>query len=732
MAQPNELSAGEISLSAARPDLFSEIWEFGRFIWEELKPFPGREHAVMRLVVATVVTLIISETLRIPNPAFSAYLVFFVANEDGISSIKLGLAAMAGLTVALIMATGVNICFMDAPWFRLPATFLLIAGAVWLSRTLVVAALGRMMAVILVLYLSLADVIFDAEALTESTLWLWSIVGVAIGISALTSTLLEPRPDLLLREQIVESLESVQHLLETLVSGQADRLAQAKALRRQIYAIPQRMRQLLARWHQRTWPARQYDVDWELGIFIVERLLSVTAALAASNTSTIDEKNRLALTRLSRTVGELKQAVRDRNREAIQYLTVPSTDDLPNSVDKVGIVELAAALSDSRSIFAPYAKPGEAPPAEKGSQPKPGILIPDALTNADYFHFTIKTTLAILACEIFMNAVNWPGIRTSMITCVVTAMATVGAQRQKQLLRLTGVCAGGIMGLAAIIYLVPRMDSIVGLSLLVAAGTACCAWIAAGSVRSSYAGFQMALAFFIMLLPGFETSIDLTAIRDRFVGILIGITVMWIFFDHLWHISSRRQLVDKLIALLHLMAKAPNVISPTMSAAEARKQANSFRRELYGELGAARLFLDETKIELTLAINPKTVRGKQLEVMATEVSFAGLLLLALNEKKLRALISGRLGSIQPMLQQADEALAQSFTDLGNAFHQFQEKVLLSKDVEAIETAFPHLSLDLTQLRESDPIGFDLETVYETLQDCTRRISDSNWVVRALP
>src|SRR5277367_1727854 len=239
MARPNELLAPGLqpSLSAER-DLLSEVGEFCKFIWEELKPFPGREHAVVRLVVSAVAAVLISETLRIPFPAYSAYLLFFVVNEDGVSSIKLGLLAMAGLTIALVAAMWVNICFMDAPWFRLPATFLLIAGTVWLSRTLVLAVIGRMMAVIFALYLSLADTIFDPESLTEATLWMWSIVGVTVGVSALVSVLLQPRPDLLLRAQIAVCLGSVQHSLESLASGRPDRLAEAKALRRQVYAAP--------------------------------------------------------------------------------------------------------------------------------------------------------------------------------------------------------------------------------------------------------------------------------------------------------------------------------------------------------------------------------------------------------------------------------------------------------------------------------------------------------------
>jgi multidrug resistance protein MdtO len=732
MARPNELLAPGLqpSLGAER-DLLSEVREFCKFIWEELKPSPGRGQAVVRLVVSAVAAVLISETLRIPNPAYSAYLVFFVANEDGVSSVKLGLLAMVGLTVALVAAMAVSICFMDAPWFRLPITFLLIAGTIWLSRTLVLAVMGRLMAVILALYLSLADTIFDPESLTESTLWLWSIVGVTVGVSSLVSVLLEPRPDLLLRAQIAACLGSVQHSLESLASGRSGQLAEAKALRRQVYASPLRMRQLLGRWRQRTWPAQQYDVDWELGIFIVERLLAISAALAASRTSVIDERTRVALTQLTQIVGELKRAVEERNREAIQSLTIPLVDELPDSIVKTGIVELTAALSESRLVLVPFAAPKEATPAAKAPPLKPWALVPDALTNPEYSRFAIKTTLAVLACEIFMNAVDWPGIRTSMITCVVTALATAGAQRQKQLLRLTGACAGGLMGLGAIIYLVPQMDTIVSLLLLVAAGTACCAWVAAGSVRSSYAGFQMALAFYIMLLPSFDTSIDLTGIRDRFVGILVGITATWIFFDHLWNTSSRRQLVEKFIGLLRLMAKAPKMVSSAMSPSEGRRQVALFRRDLYATLDAARLLLDEAKIELMLTLNPKTVGGTHLEMMGTEVSFAAFLLVALNEKKLRILTAGNLESVERPLQPADDVLIQCFTDLANAIQQFGQEILLSKDPEEVQLNFPHPNLDSTQLPESDAVGSELRSVYDTLLASLRRISTMNWVVRSL-
>jgi hypothetical protein len=189
--------------------------------------------------------------------------------------------------------------------------------------------------------------------------------------------------------------------------------------------------------------------------------------------------------------------------------------------------------------------------------------------------------------------------------------------------------------------------------------------------------------------------------------------------------------VEKFISLLQLMAKAPRIVSSTMSPSEARRQVTSFRRDLYATLDAARLLLDEAKIELILTLNPKTVRGMQLEMMGTEVSFAAFLLVALNEKKMRVLPAGNLEFIERLLQPADDALAQCLTDLANAVQQFEQENLLSKAAEGVQVVFPRPNLDLAQLPESSAIGSELRSVYETLLESLRRISALNWVIRSL-
>ena len=50
----------------------------------------------------------------------------------------------------------------------------------------------------------------------------------------------------------------------------------------------------------------------------------------------------------------------------------------------------------------------------------------------------------------------------------------------------------------------------------------------------SYAGWQIAFAFFLTVLQGFERTTNMVVARDRVLGILLGNALMSIVFLHLW------------------------------------------------------------------------------------------------------------------------------------------------------------------------------------------------------
>jgi uncharacterized membrane protein YccC len=186
-------------------------------------------------------------------------------------------------------------------------------------------------------------------------------------------------------------------------------------------------------------------------------------------------------------------------------------------------------------ILHPAAPPG--PP-----RPRKPLLAPDAFTNPAYVHFALKVTLAAMACYIIYTGLDWPGIHTSFITCCIISLESIGATLRKGALRIGGCLVGGLLGFLSIMYLIPHMESIVSLAFLIAAITALAAWVAAGSERIAYGGLQIALAFYMCVLQGLGPSTDFDTIRDRLVGILLGITVTTLAFRYLWPVKNKDEL----------------------------------------------------------------------------------------------------------------------------------------------------------------------------------------------
>ena len=182
--------------------------------------------------------------------------------------------------------------------------------------------------------------------------------------------------------------------------------------------------------------------------------------------------------------------------------------------------------------------PNDSAPAETRPKPK-SLFKPDAFTNPAHVQFALKVTFGAMFCYIFYSAIDWSGIHTAFITVIFIALESTEATLYKGLLRIVGCVIGGAFSLFSIIFLVPHMETIASLIVLVAAVSAIAAWIATGSERISYAGFQIAFAFFLSMFQGYAPDTDLDKIRDRVVGILIGIAVTTVIFHYLWPERAR-------------------------------------------------------------------------------------------------------------------------------------------------------------------------------------------------
>src|SRR6516162_7058666 len=132
------------------------------------------------------------------------------------------------------------------------------------------------------------------------------------------------------------------------------------------------------------------------------------------------------------------------------------------------------------------------------------------------------------------SLLDWPGIHTSFLTCYIVSLGTTAETVEKLTLRILGCLAGAAAGIGAIVYVTPQVTSIGALMAIVFLGAFASGWIAAGSPRISYAGFQIAFAFFLCVIQGSGPSFDMTIARDRVIGILLGNVVVFVVFTNIW------------------------------------------------------------------------------------------------------------------------------------------------------------------------------------------------------
>jgi multidrug resistance protein MdtO len=112
------------------------------------------------------------------------------------------------------------------------------------------------------------------------------------------------------------------------------------------------------------------------------------------------------------------------------------------------VMLIPQAFAGSQSIDEYLPPPGE--PARSS------LFVPDALSNPDHLKFALVGSLAASLCYIIYTSVDWPGLSTSITTCLLTALSTVGSSHQKLALRFAWAIVGGFLfGVGSQVFILP-------------------------------------------------------------------------------------------------------------------------------------------------------------------------------------------------------------------------------------------------------------------------------------
>jgi multidrug resistance protein MdtO len=538
------------------------------FLRRELAPTPGRGSATFRLTLACVIATIPVLTHRIPHALLVMIVMYLITQEDTAATLVGSILAVAGVTVGLGTAVLAWMVVLDIAWLRIACFIGFVFLGLWLKRVLVIGALGSALGLPAALVMILPDVgPLPPESLVEFVLWIWLCVTLGLTVNLGVQLLLSPGDPLtLLQREVDARLHAVEHTLRELAGPDDLTPAPAVSLGALATAGMSRPLALLKSASLTNARARQRHETLAATITLVDRLVTDAGALWVVVPSTSSASMRQALIRVADACARTRQAFAERRwPERAESAAHAVSDDSASAPAPLADIERTIEqFSMISRIEAPT------PPAAKEGGPR--LVVPDATTNPEYVQFAVKGALAALICYVLFIGFNYPGIYTSVVTCFVVSLSTIGSSNQKGLLRFGGAAVGGVMGLLALVYAFPNIDGLGGFWLVFATGTAVAAWINFGSPRISYGGYQTGLAFYKAILQKLGPAMSATVVRDRLIGVAFGLIVFGIVEHLLWPVRAAERMHARLADVLRSVAALARVASTPPADVDARRQ----------------------------------------------------------------------------------------------------------------------------------------------------------------
>ncbi len=562
------------------------------FLRRELAPTPGRGSATFRLTLACLAATIPILTHHIPLGLIVMILMYLITQEDTAATVIGSILGVIGVTIGLGLALLAWEISLDIVWLRLCFLIAFLFGGLFLKRVLTIGALGSAMGLPAALVMILPDILPPSpEVLTEFVLWLWWCVTLGLSVNVGVQLLLSRGDPLsLLQRELATRLETVAQTLRRL-AGERVAAPERDSLRSLAIAGMSRPLALLKTASViHVWAHERHE-GLSAIITLTDRL--VTSALALETIPDLPQESRLHERLLNVADGC------ERMRRAFNELRLPddwvALADEKNAPPPFPLLDIEQTLDQIALAVPRYSEElsrSDAAPAEKRS-----LFLPDAFDNPEYVRFAIKGTLAAFICYMVFIGFDYPGIYTSVITCFVVALSTIGASNQKGILRFGGSAVGGLMGLIALVYLFPNIETIGGFWLVFGAGTAVAAWVNFGTPRISYGGYQIGLAFYKAILQDFGPATSATVVRDRLIGVFFGLLVYGAVEHLLWPVRAQDALRARLAEMLRLLAdlarsgtsdKPPTVIADDV---------DSWRRRISQKVEDTQGLIESSKFE---------------------------------------------------------------------------------------------------------------------------------------
>ncbi len=514
----------------------------GSLLREELAPFPGRGTSVLRFWLCFSLVIVCSMTLQVPFIALSLLFVFFTSQENTVLTRLSGLILVVGSFLSVALAILVFKLTIDHPALRIALAGAIAFAGVYFMRTHKLGVLGFMVAVAVIYSQTFVDLIESPEQLVRLSLWALPCALYPIVLTLTVNLVCLPA-------------DPVRMLTDELRRQTGIAEAQLRAYRTGIKApllTPLQVKRGTLALHRHLAAAARGDREFDrdrarhlMRVAAVDRLHMVALHLSRLPREALTPESIRELDELTEACASLGVSLQQGTTFARRRDTGTVAATAPDTA--------AALRAEMREALAVLAETDRTPAALLPAKPEGG-WVEDAFTNPVYAQFAFKTIVTALLCYAFYNGVQWPGIHTALITCIILALPSLGATSHKGITRIIGCALGSAAALIATVFLIPRVDGIVGLLLISTPVFLAGAWIAAGSARSNYIGVQLVFSYALALFGSFGPTTDVTEIRDRMLGILLAVGGYVVVSVLVWPEREGTQLQHRLARLLDAIA----------------------------------------------------------------------------------------------------------------------------------------------------------------------------------
>ncbi|MGD0961270.1 MAG: FUSC family protein [Methylomonas sp.] len=549
-----------------------------QFLKAELRDFPERRVAALRLFIVALSIAMVSQTLHVPPLGAIALLVClsYDAYANAGQSLMFGLRQLGYLIVTTMVSVFTLMFAGNDAWMLLSLSFIILALALFHARLIAWPTGIALWYSVAVLYTP-----SNPEAGVYNALWTVPLIGVlALGSWTIVHLTIKPQDPLkLLLASIAAQLAAVEYIFSV-------RLADSGLPRPDVLIHPGvggfgKLLALLAN-AELIHPAMQKRHETYLLLLLeIDGLRQLTdwldEVLAAEYRAQPMSQEKLIVYLALRGACALLRLGVAESRDVSGQINLLLTDEVLHSYSGETNPSLLTALWRALQSIAglmhdlhqPIAPPDSNNLEEETDGNEAHQWFPAWFgyefwaTRADSLQYGIKFSLGAILCMLVVEGLGWPDINTAIPTCLVAAQTSLGADYRISILRLSGATLGGLCAYFYVLVFQSQLDTVVGFALATTPFWAIAAWITAGSERIAYLGRQLGFSFALFVLHDYGAVTDLYLPRDRVIGILLGLIVMGILDYALWPRRSialaRHHSVSALRTLAKFTVRPPDI-----------------------------------------------------------------------------------------------------------------------------------------------------------------------------